>query len=76
MTDPNVQKDEFVNAITKQFEHSQPMPSIQQMSSIWVPIAAAMADVWNNGTDAKTALDHAVGQIKDSISGGSSGGGL
>ncbi|MNW40339.1 Cyclodextrin-binding protein precursor [compost metagenome] len=76
MTDPNVQKDEFVSAITKQFEHSQPMPSIQQMSSVWIPIAAAMADVWNNGTDAKTALDHAVGQIKDSISGGSSGGGL
>lgn len=28
-----------------------------------------MSDVWNNGADARKALDQAVGQIKDSISG-------
>lgn len=75
MLDADVQKDEFVTAIAKQFENSHPMPSIQEMSAVWIPIAAAMSDVWNNGADARKALDQAVGQIKDSISGGSSGGG-
>ncbi|MFC5700738.1 extracellular solute-binding protein [Cohnella faecalis] len=75
MKDPAVQQDEFVSAIIKQIEFSQPMPSIPEMGSVWIPVNSAMSDIWNKGVDAKQALDKAAGQIKDSIAVGSSGGG-
>ncbi|WP_328591326.1 sugar ABC transporter substrate-binding protein [Paenibacillus albiflavus] len=63
--DPIIKNDELVTGFLQQFEHSYPMPAIPEMGSVWEPMAAAMSDIWNNGKDAKAALDNAVQQIKD-----------
>lgn len=65
--DPSVTGDEIVAGFLEQFKNSQPMPSIPEMGSVWDPIKAAMATVWNEGKDPKEALDNAVKQINESI---------
>lgn len=67
--DPSVQSNEIVKGFVAQFNQSTPMPSIPEMGNVWSPIAAAFADVWNSGKDAKEALDNAVQQIKDANNG-------
>lgn len=67
--DPLVTSDEIVKGFLDQFEQSTPMPAIPEMGNVWDPIASAFSEVWNNGVDAKTALDNAVQQIKDANNG-------
>ncbi|MEK4252120.1 sugar ABC transporter substrate-binding protein [Paenibacillus sp. FSL W7-1287] len=67
--DPSVISDEIVKGFLDQFEQSTPMPAIPEMGNVWDPIASAFSEVWNNGADAKTALDNAVQQIKDANNG-------
>jgi len=65
--DPAVSNDEVTKGFLAQFDNSTPMPSIPEMGSVWNPITSAISEIWNDGKDAKTALDNAVSQIKDSI---------
>ncbi|WP_339278576.1 maltose ABC transporter substrate-binding protein [Paenibacillus sp. FSL W8-1187] len=67
--DPSVQSNEIVKGFLDQFNQSTPMPSIPEMGNVWSPVGAALSDVWNEGKDAKTALDNAVQQIKDANNG-------
>ena len=46
---------------------AQPMPSIAEMGSVWGPMGAALADIWDKDADPKTALDAAVKKIKNAI---------
>lgn len=64
-----IQSNEIVKGFLAQFNQSTPMPSIPEMGNVWGPIGAAFSDVWNEGKDAKGALDNAVQQIKDANSG-------
>ncbi len=63
--DPAVTADPLVVGILEQFVHSYPMPAIPEMGNVWGPGQAAMADIWDKGTDPKTALDNAAKQIKE-----------
>lgn len=66
-SDPAVTNDEVTKGFLAQFANSTPMPSIPEMGSVWNPITSAISEIWNDGKDAKTALDNAVNQIKESI---------
>ncbi|SFF01380.1 arabinogalactan oligomer / maltooligosaccharide transport system substrate-binding protein [Paenibacillus algorifonticola] len=65
--DPKIQNDEITKAFYEQFSHSTPMPAIPQMASVWGPITAGIADIWDGGKDVKASLDNSVAQIKDAI---------
>lgn len=62
-----VANNEYSKAFLEQFNYSSPMPSIPQMDSVWEPGGAAIATIWNEGTDPKKALDDAVNKIKTAI---------
>ncbi|MFC4302232.1 maltose ABC transporter substrate-binding protein [Cohnella boryungensis] len=62
-----IQSDEITSAFYKQFSRSHPAPSIPEVGSIWVPMDAAMVEIWD-GKDRKEVLDRAVKQIRDAIS--------
>lgn len=68
--DEQIKNDEYVSAFTEQFRSSHPMPSIPEISNVWSPVGAALAEIWDNNVDIKSALDKAVSQIKDLNSGG------
>ncbi|GAB2694656.1 extracellular solute-binding protein [Paenibacillus thermoaerophilus] len=63
--DPALAGDATISGFAEQLKNSQPMPSIPEMNSVWEPMKAAAASVWNDGVDPKQALDNAVKQIKD-----------
>lgn len=65
-----IKNDPYVSAFTEQFINSQPMPSIPEMSNVWSPVGAALAEIWDNNKDVKTALDDAVKQLQELNSGG------
>jgi arabinogalactan oligomer/maltooligosaccharide transport system substrate-binding protein len=61
-----LQQDEITSAFYKQFSNSHPAPSIPEVGSVWVPMDAAMVEIWD-GKDIRQVLDRAVKQIKDAI---------
>jgi arabinogalactan oligomer/maltooligosaccharide transport system substrate-binding protein len=63
--DPDIKADEFTATFLKQFENSVPMPSIPEMANYWTTIDPALASIWNDNADPKTALDSMVQQMKD-----------
>ncbi len=63
--DQAVTSDPLIVGILEQFKNSYPMPAIPEMGNVWGPGQAAMADIWDKGTDPKAALDNAVKQIQD-----------
>ncbi|MCI3922358.1 maltose ABC transporter substrate-binding protein [Paenibacillus sp. TRM 82003] len=63
--DPDIQADPFTATFLKQFENSIPMPGIPEMANYWVPMESALASMWNDNVDPKTALDSMVKQMKD-----------
>lgn len=63
---PVIVEDEIASAFYKQFRSSHPAPSIPEVSAIWVPMDAAMVEIWD-GKDGKQVLDRAVQQIRDAI---------
>ncbi|MFP4978798.1 extracellular solute-binding protein [Paenibacillus sp. CN-4] len=71
LEDPQVKNDPYVSAFAEQTKHSQPMPSIPEMSNVWSPVNAALPEIWDNNADPKAAMDKAVQQIKDLNNGAS-----
>jgi arabinogalactan oligomer/maltooligosaccharide transport system substrate-binding protein len=65
--DPAITNDPASKAFLEQAQYAVPMPSIPAMGSVWEPAGAALATIWNDNTDPKTALDNAAQQIKDAI---------
>lgn len=63
---PVILADEITSAFYKQFSTSHPAPSIPEVGSIWVPMDAAMVEIWD-GKNIKDVLDRAVKQIRDAI---------
>jgi arabinogalactan oligomer / maltooligosaccharide transport system substrate-binding protein len=63
--DPSIKNDEITSGFLEQLKNSQAMPSIPEMGNIWVPMGAALGDMWNDGKDPKATLDNAVKQIKE-----------
>ncbi len=61
-----LQADEITSAFFRQFSSSHPAPSIPEVGSVWVPMDAAMAEIWE-GKDVRQTLDRAVRQIRDAI---------
>ncbi|CAH1197913.1 Cyclodextrin-binding protein [Paenibacillus plantiphilus] len=62
-----IQGDEITSTFYKQFSNSHSAPSIPEISSVWVPMDAAMVEIWD-GNDGKEVLDRAVKQIRDAMS--------
>ena len=60
-------KDELANAVVKQFDSAQPMPSISEMSTVWDPAATMLFEAVSGKKAPKAAADDAVKLIKDSI---------
>lgn len=61
-------KDELTTAVIKQFETSEPLPNISEMSTVWDPAKSMLFDAVSGKKDAKTAANDAVKLIKDTIS--------
>ncbi|MEY4480237.1 MAG: hypothetical protein RLZZ267_915 [Bacillota bacterium] len=64
---PAIKNDVIVQGFLQQLKTAQPMPSIAEMGSVWGPMGAALADIWDKDADPKTALDAAVKKIKNAI---------
>ncbi|MFD2671407.1 sugar ABC transporter substrate-binding protein [Marinicrinis sediminis] len=62
-----VQNDPFASVFLEQFKNSTPMPKIDAMAQYWAPIEAALASIWNDGTDPKAAMDNMVDQMRSAI---------
>jgi len=62
-----IKGNEIAAGFLNQAQYAVPMPNIPQMQSVWGPMGSALATIWNDNTDPKTALDSAVQQIKDAI---------
>ncbi|GAA0134847.1 extracellular solute-binding protein [Paenibacillus sp. YSY-4.3] len=60
-----IKNDPIVSGFAEQAKNSEPMPSIPEMANVWAPVNAAMADIWDNKTDPKVAMEKAITQIKD-----------
>ncbi|MHB9781380.1 extracellular solute-binding protein [Streptococcus sp. 10F2] len=60
-------KDELANAVVKQFDSAQPMPSISEMSTVWDPAATMLFEAVSGKKEPKAAANDAVKLIKDSI---------
>ncbi|GIP58582.1 maltose ABC transporter substrate-binding protein [Paenibacillus sp. FSL W8-0186] len=60
-----IKNDPIVSGFAEQAKNSEPMPSIPEMANVWAPVNAAMADIWDNKTDPKAAMEKAITQIKD-----------
>lgn len=67
MADPVIKDNEFANAVAVQAARATPMPSIPEMSEVWVPINAALQLSVSGKQDPKEALDGAVEQINNQI---------
>lgn len=64
--DPAIKNDPISSGFLKQFESSQPMPSIPEMANAWSPSDGALVTIWNqDNTDVKATLDVAAKTIKD-----------
>lgn len=68
--DATIKNDPIASGFLKQFENSVPMPSIPEMAQYWAPMDSALASIWNDKIDPKTAMDNAVKQMKDNIATG------
>jgi len=68
--DPEIADDPLLGGFMKQFESSQPMPSISQIDNVWKPMEGATTAIWNDNADVKKKLDEAVKTIKDQIAAG------
>jgi arabinogalactan oligomer/maltooligosaccharide transport system substrate-binding protein len=67
--DPTFKADEISSGFAAQFVNSQAMPSIPEMGSVWDPMGAALADIWNESKDPKAAADNAVTQVQEAVKG-------
>lgn len=67
MNDPVITENEFANAVAVQAARAVPMPSIPEMSEVWVPINAALQLSVSDKQDPKEALDAAAEQINNQI---------
>ncbi|MFC5701919.1 extracellular solute-binding protein [Cohnella faecalis] len=62
-----VKNDPISSGFVKQFEHSEPTPSILEMPAFYSSVEPAMSAIYNDGADVKTALDNAAKSFKDAI---------
>ncbi|WP_438449002.1 sugar ABC transporter substrate-binding protein [Gorillibacterium sp. sgz5001074] len=62
-----IKNDPIAAGFLKQFETSEPMPSIAEMKLYWDTVEAALGAIWNDKADVKTSLDAMVKQMKDGI---------
>lgn len=67
MSLPQMQNDDFANAVLTQALHAVPMPNIPQMSSVWGPLDSAIPDVLSGKISADKALHETVIKIKSDI---------
>jgi len=65
--DEKIKNDPIAAGFLKQFETSEPMPSIPEMKVYWDTVEAALGAIWNDGADPKTTMDAMVKQMKDAI---------
>lgn len=68
--DPAIKNDPISSGFLKQFENSQPMPSIPEMANAWAPSDGALVTLWNQDADVKATLDAAAKTIKDQTANG------
>lgn len=66
--DPAVRNNPISSGFLKQFEHSQPMPSIPEIANAWSPVDGALVSIWNQDADVKSTLDMAAKTIQDQTS--------
>lgn len=62
-----IKNDPIAAGFLKQFESSEPMPSIPEMKLYWDTVEAALGAIWNDKADVKTTMDAMVKQMKDGI---------
>jgi arabinogalactan oligomer / maltooligosaccharide transport system substrate-binding protein len=62
-----IKNDPIAAGFLKQFETSEPMPSIPEMKLYWDTVESALGAIWNDKADVKTTLDSLVKQMKDGI---------
>ncbi|WP_202079069.1 sugar ABC transporter substrate-binding protein [Caldalkalibacillus salinus] len=65
--DEAIQSNPYAVAFLEQVGHAVPMPNIPEMPLVWDPMEAAVANVWNDGSDPQEALDKAVNTIEQAI---------
>lgn len=64
---PSIKANDIALGFLEQAQYAVPMPNIPQMQSVWTPMGAALASIWNDNADVQKTLDAAVQQIKDAI---------
>lgn len=62
-----IKNDPIAAGFLKQFENSEPMPSIPEMKVYWDTVEAALGAIWNDKADVKATLDSMVKQMNDAI---------
>ena len=67
MNDPIITDNEFAKAVAIQSTRAEAMPSIPEMSQVWIPIDSALQLVVSGKQDAPSALKGATDQIHNQI---------
>ena len=67
MNSKTIQTDPYAAAFAEQALRSYPMPSIPEMSEVWVPMDSSLQLAYNGKMSVKDALDNAVKQIESQI---------
>lgn len=67
MNSKTIQTDPYAAAFAEQALRSYPMPSIPEMSEVWVPMDSSLQLAYNGKMSVKDALNNAVKQIESQI---------
>ncbi|MGN0902006.1 MAG: extracellular solute-binding protein [Succinivibrio sp.] len=67
LENPLIKNDDFANAVAVQALNAEPMPSIPEMASVWVPMNDALSDIMKGKAGVQDALNRAVLKIKHDI---------
>ncbi|MFC5702449.1 maltose ABC transporter substrate-binding protein [Cohnella faecalis] len=67
--DPAIKDNELVKGFLEQFKNVEVMPSIPETAAFWTATMGNLfSPIWDDGVDAKTALDKSVADMKTLIS--------
>ncbi len=62
-----IKNNEYLAAITKQMENSEPIPNIPEMSYVWTPYATMITSVWDDVQKPEEALKKAIDEYNAAI---------
>lgn len=67
LNEPEIANNQEVKPFLEQAQYSVPMPSIPEMKYYWVPVKAALSEIWDGKAQPKASLEKAVKAMQEAM---------